>query len=122
MTDPDLVTGTPAPVAPDPVVASVRRIWADVLDAEQVPVDAGFFEIGGDSLLFIVLLERLSRFCGRELDAAELFEHGTVADQARFLTSGEGGRDAAGQDAGGRGAAAIGAHDRSRLLGRSRRA
>ncbi|GES28789.1 acyl carrier protein [Streptomyces angustmyceticus] len=65
----------------------IRLIWAEVLDQdpEDVPVDENFFEAGGDSLLFIVLLERVNRLAGREIEAAELFDHATVEAQTEFL-------------------------------------
>lgn len=88
----------------------VQRIWADVLDVDTVAPDTNFFEAGGDSLLFIVLLERINRFTGRMIDAAELFEHSTVRAQAEFLTSTTSDRQLV----------ALGARDRLRLVNRAR--
>jgi aryl carrier-like protein len=84
----------------------VRRIWSDVLDVDDVPLDVNFFEAGGDSLLFIVLVERINRVLGRELDAAELFAHGTVQSQMRMLSGPS---------------IQVEPRERSSLLGRSRR-
>ncbi|MGW1840192.1 acyl carrier protein [Streptomyces sp. BBFR2] len=71
------------------LLQQVRQIWAEVLDQDQeeVPVDVNFFEAGGDSLLFIVLLERLNRLAGSELEAAELFDYATVQAQAEYLAA-----------------------------------
>ncbi|MFE2285520.1 acyl carrier protein [Streptomyces sp. NPDC059443] len=64
-------------------------MWSEVLEAGDVPYDVNFFDAGGDSLLLIVLMERLSELTGRELDAADLFEHSTIDAQIEFLTGGD---------------------------------
>ena len=63
----------------------VRLAWAEVLDVESVPDDVNFFELGGDSLLLIVLLERLNGMTERDLEAADLFQHSTVTAQVELL-------------------------------------
>jgi hypothetical protein len=104
---------TLAPVAVgDDLLENVRLMWADILDDADVGVDVNFFDAGGDSLLFIVLLERINRFTGLALEAAELFQYSTVRDQAEFLRA----------PAEHRPAVAIAARDRKLLLGRARRA
>jgi aryl carrier-like protein len=98
-------------VAEDDLLGNVRRIWADLLDDTDVGVDVNFFDAGGDSLSFVVLLERINRFSGLELEAAELFQYSTIRDQAEFLRAP---REQ-------RATATIGARDRKLLLGRARR-
>jgi hypothetical protein len=95
----------------DDLLGNVRRIWADILDDADVGVDVNFFDAGGDSLLFVVLLERINRLSGLELEAAELFQYSTIRDQAEFL------RAPREQGA----TVAIGARDRKLLLRRARR-
>jgi hypothetical protein len=80
----------PGPAAPsagltgDPVHL-VRRAWQSVLDVEAVPLDTGFFDAGGNSMLLVMLADELADLTGRELDVAELFRHDTVVAQARLL-------------------------------------
>lgn len=103
----------PVPVATgDDLLENMRRIWADILDDADVGVDVNFFDAGGDSLLFVVLLERVNRFSGLALEAAELFQYSTVRDQAEFLRSPKEQRPTV----------AIAARDRKLLLSRARRA
>ncbi|MFC6092302.1 phosphopantetheine-binding protein [Saccharothrix lopnurensis] len=89
----------------------VRQAWAEVLDRTTVPDDVNFFEIGGDSLLLIVLLERLGGLTDRELEAADLFQHSTVRAQVELLTSPDAPRELV----------ELGATNRRGLLGRARR-
>ena len=72
----------------DDMVGAVRRVWGDVLRLEDVPLEENFFDAGGDSRALVVLYERLSALTDRPLEAADLFEHSTVAAQARLLTDG----------------------------------
>jgi hypothetical protein len=88
----------------------VRLAWAEVLDVESVPDDVNFFELGGDSLLLIVLLERLNAMTERDLEAADLFQHSTVTGQVELLTSPETKRELV----------ELGATNRRGLIGRAR--
>lgn len=88
----------------------VRLAWAEVLDVESVPDDVNFFELGGDSLLLIVLLERLNALTERDLEAADLFQHSTVTAQVELLTSPETKRELV----------ELGATNRRGLIGRAR--
>jgi aryl carrier-like protein len=88
----------------------VRLAWAEVLDVDSVPDDVNFFELGGDSLLLIVLLERLNALTERDLEAADLFQHSTVGAQVELLTSPETKRELV----------ELGATNRRGLIGRAR--
>ncbi|MEV5593195.1 acyl carrier protein [Streptomyces sp. NPDC052496] len=63
----------------------VRQAWQDVLGIDEAPLDTGFFEAGGNSMLLVMLSDELSDQTGRELEVAELFRHDTVRAQARLL-------------------------------------
>ncbi|MEU2388990.1 non-ribosomal peptide synthetase [Streptomyces sp. NPDC012461] len=71
--------GLPSFVAPrtelERVIASA---WAEALDLDEVGIEDGFFELGGDSLRSVQLLERLSR-SGIALTAAQFFQARTVS-------------------------------------------
>ncbi|MEV3987623.1 amino acid adenylation domain-containing protein [Streptomyces sp. NPDC049837] len=99
------------------LTSRVAAAWCEVLDVPDVPHDVNFFEAGGDSLLLIVLLDRLSEFTDDDIDAADLFQHSTVRAQAAFL----GGPDRAGQAESTPVAPARAAGGRGRLPARTRR-
>ncbi|HUQ61465.1 acyl carrier protein [Lentzea sp.] len=88
----------------------VREAWAEALDITpgEVPTEVSFFDAGGNSLLLLLLWERLNDLTTRDLKAADLFEHSTVLAQAEFLDGTDEPATAA-------------ASSRSALLGRSRR-
>jgi aryl carrier-like protein len=96
-------------MAEQDLLDDVRTAWAEVLDTPEVPDDVNFFDAGGDSILLIVLLDRLNALTGRALEPPDLFQHSTVRTQAALL-------------AGTTETAAAAVPDRSALLGRARRA
>ena len=59
------------------VEASLCRAFASVLGLPQVGIDDGFFALGGDSILSILLVTR-AREAGLELSAADVFQYQTV--------------------------------------------
>jgi aryl carrier-like protein len=96
------------------LIEQVRQAWADVLDvgdAAAVPLDANFLEVGGSSLLLILLWEQLHGMTGRDVKVSDLFEHSTVRAQSRLL----GGEDDHRVPNG------VGTRDRRQLFGRARR-
>ncbi|MGW2090140.1 acyl carrier protein, partial [Streptomyces sp. NPDC001880] len=64
----------------DDTLRAVRDAWAGTLavDPDDIPVDVGFFEAGGNSLLLVILSEQLADVAGRPLPVADLFQHPTV--------------------------------------------
>ncbi|MEU4985664.1 amino acid adenylation domain-containing protein [Streptomyces sp. NPDC021969] len=60
----------------------VARAFREVLGLPEVAGDAGFFDLGGDSMTAIRLLSRLRR-AGLVLTAQDVFEHPTVGALAR---------------------------------------
>ncbi|MFE7558196.1 amino acid adenylation domain-containing protein [Kitasatospora sp. NPDC057500] len=60
----------------------VARAFRDVLRLPDIATDAGFFDLGGDSIMSIQLLSRLRRV-GLVLTAQDVLEHRTVGALAR---------------------------------------
>jgi hypothetical protein len=69
-------------------IEQVRNAWAEVLDttAESVPLDVNFFEVGGTSMLLVLLGDVLSETRDEPLSVVDLFQHSTVTTQAALLT------------------------------------
>src|SRR6185436_11101714 len=69
-------------VAPrNPTEAALARIWAEVLQLEQVGVHDNFFELGGDSILTIQIVMKAKQ-AGWQITPKQLFQHQTLAELA----------------------------------------
>ncbi|WCD86983.1 Linear gramicidin synthase subunit D [Streptomyces xanthophaeus] len=94
---------------PEARIALVRSLWQEVLKTDEVADDVSFFDVGGDSLLLIVLVERMTQASGRSVKTMDIFRAGTVRGHAELLAA-----PAAAAAAG------SGASARERLLGAAR--
>jgi amino acid adenylation domain-containing protein len=75
-------------VAPrTPTEERICAVWAEVTKQDQVSVDDDFFESGGNSLMAVSLVNRLSRAFGCSLPLQILFEAPTVAQLAPIVES-----------------------------------
>ncbi|MBZ5508005.1 MAG: amino acid adenylation domain-containing protein [Acidobacteriia bacterium] len=69
-----------APRTPEEEV--LAKIWAELLQVEQVGIDDNFFELGGHSLLAMQQISRVRKVFAVELAVRELFETRTLAGLA----------------------------------------
>nr|WP_194238606.1 non-ribosomal peptide synthetase/type I polyketide synthase [Streptomyces spongiae] len=60
-------------------------IWGEFFDARPVSVSAGFFDLGGDSMLAVRLMARIQTELGRSLPLATLFSRPTIELLAEAL-------------------------------------
>jgi Phosphopantetheine attachment site len=74
-------------VTDDDLLGAVREAWAETLgiDPKDVPLEEGFFDVGGNSLLLVLLSEHLDELTSDSVRAADLFRHPTVRSQVRLL-------------------------------------
>ena len=75
-------------VAPrTPEEQALARVWGEVLHRERVGLYDNFFALGGDSILSIQVVSRMSRQ-GWRLTPRQLFEHQTLVELARVVSTG----------------------------------
>jgi acyl carrier protein len=73
-------------VAPrNPTEEQLAKMWAEVLNLEQVGIHDNFFEIGGHSLLATQLISRVNKTFQVELPLRNIFEKSTVANLAEYI-------------------------------------
>jgi amino acid adenylation domain-containing protein len=68
--------------------ARLGRIWGELLELGDVPRNADFFELGGDSLRAVTLLLNIRQTFGVDLPVESLATASTVAELARLVDSG----------------------------------
>ncbi|MFE2752887.1 amino acid adenylation domain-containing protein [Actinosynnema sp. NPDC059335] len=63
----------------------LARLWADVLEVDEVGVDDDFFELGGHSLLATVITTEIANERGTFVRARTFYENPTIAELAEHL-------------------------------------
>ncbi|WP_242527277.1 condensation domain-containing protein [Ktedonosporobacter rubrisoli] len=63
----------------------LAAIWADVLGLQQVDIHTSFFEIGGDSILCLLIVARAEQI-GLTFTPKQLFQYQTIAELATILS------------------------------------
>ncbi len=81
----DTVAGDDYAEPRTPVEARLIELWAEVTGAERVGVHDNFFDIGGHSLLGMMLVSRVKEVFNVEVGLRVLFESPTVAEFASAL-------------------------------------
>ncbi|WP_316522805.1 non-ribosomal peptide synthetase [Kitasatospora brasiliensis] len=67
------------------VEEQLAAVWSEVLGAERVGVEDGFFELGGDSIRAVTLVGALRR-AGYDVAVKDVFERRTVAGLGELIT------------------------------------
>jgi amino acid adenylation domain-containing protein len=70
-----------------PTESTLAQIWAEVLNIDRVGIYDNFFDLGGDSLLTVRLLQQISERLNYELPLASLFLNPTIESLATCLSS-----------------------------------
>jgi amino acid adenylation domain-containing protein len=66
--------------------STVAKIWIEVLNLKRVSIHDDFFDLGGNSLLSISLMEQIKKQFERELPLSTLFLNPTIEGLARTLS------------------------------------
>lgn len=78
--DPSAVRPKPSFVAPrNEVEAELARIWAEVLRLEKVGIGDRFFDLGGNSVTAIRMINRAQKSLGLRISIRNIFEQQTIA-------------------------------------------
>ncbi len=79
-------------VAPqDAIEVHLMRIWEDILDIHKIGIRNNFFELGGNSLQAVRLIDKIEHFFGKRLPLDILWHNGsTIEDMAVALRREEG--------------------------------
>ncbi|MFJ4712048.1 amino acid adenylation domain-containing protein [Streptomyces sp. NPDC088785] len=64
---------------------AVARVWCELFRTDAIDVDTDFYQLGGTSLQFTRLVNRLRKATGQDLALGDLLNATTIAAQARLL-------------------------------------
>lgn len=71
------------------LVQEISEMWTDFLDGRKVEAGDSFFEIGGNSLIGIRILDRLSQTYGVQLSVRDFYLAQTPARVAELIELGK---------------------------------
>ena len=97
--EPDWSTTVKTVAPSSPLEQQLAALWAEVLGLSAVERDAGFFELGGNSLMAIQMLTRVQRETATEVPLRQFFGEPTVAGLASLVAQAKVASDQAQSDA-----------------------
>ncbi|GAB1543928.1 hypothetical protein NUACC21_66040 [Scytonema sp. NUACC21] len=65
--------------------AAIAAIWSEVLQCERVSIYDNFFDIGGNSLLIILLNRKIHKALKTDIEIVDLFKYPTISALAQYL-------------------------------------
>ncbi|MEI5103106.1 phosphopantetheine-binding protein [Streptomyces sp. PmtG] len=78
-----------APVgAPESLVQQISALWGEHLDGREVGADDDFFELGGNSLIGIKIIDRVTEDYGVTLSVRDFYLAQTPARVAELIEQG----------------------------------
>jgi len=73
----------------NPTESTLAQIWASILNLDRVGITDNFFDLGGDSLLAVRLIDRINKQFQQDLPLSVLFLNPTVESLANRLNLGK---------------------------------
>jgi acyl carrier protein len=64
---------------------TIADVWKEALRLDKVGIHDNFFDIGGNSLHLIKVVDKLKAVLKRDIPTMAMFEHSTIRSLARYL-------------------------------------
>lgn len=64
----------------------LKRIWTETLGNPNIDMDDGFFEVGGDSILAVLTIEKVKKKYKCDLKVTHLFEYPSINKLSKFIS------------------------------------
>ncbi|MGD2085539.1 MAG: amino acid adenylation domain-containing protein [Candidatus Aminicenantes bacterium] len=64
----------------------ISRAWQEVLKLDKVGIHDKFFELGGNSMKFIQVNDRLQEYLGEDIPVVTMYQYPTIHSLARYLS------------------------------------
>jgi amino acid adenylation domain-containing protein len=64
----------------------LREIWTDILRLERVGVEDNFFDLGGNSLLGVRVIDRIEAQFGLKISVVKLYQYVNIRSMSRYLS------------------------------------
>jgi acyl carrier protein len=68
-------------------VEEVKKIWEQVLGVEDIDVTKRFYDMGGNSITLLIILDEVRKSIGLELDVADMDKFDSVTNMQQYIAS-----------------------------------
>ncbi len=68
----------------------LARLWCELLQLDEIGIDDSFFDLGGNSLAAVRMVNQYQARFGREIPPVKVFQFPTISQLAQFLDGGSG--------------------------------
>lgn len=66
-------------------VEEVKKIWEQVLGVEDIDVTKRFYDMGGNSITLLIILDEVRKSIGLELDVADMDKFDSVTNMQKYI-------------------------------------
>ena len=68
-------------------IEEVKKIWEQVLGVENIEVTKRFYDMGGNSITLLIILDEVRKSVGLELDVADMDKFDSVTNMQQYIAS-----------------------------------
>ena len=68
-------------------IEEVKKIWEQVLGVENIEVTKRFYDMGGNSITLLIILDEVWKSVGLELDVADMDKFDSVTNMQQYIAS-----------------------------------
>ncbi len=68
-------------------VEEVKKIWEQVLGVKNIDVTKRFYDMGGNSITLLIILDEVRKSIGIELDVADMDKFDSVTNMQQYIAS-----------------------------------
>lgn len=63
----------------------VAQVWCEALEMDRIDIYDDFYDLGGDSIIAMKIVNSINEYYGESIDVGSIFEHTSVHEFAAFL-------------------------------------
>ena len=68
-------------------VEEVKKIWEQVLGVKNIDVTKRFYDMGGNSITLLIILDEVRKSIGIELDVADMDKFDSLTNMQQYIAS-----------------------------------
>ena len=66
-------------------VQDIKEIWCNVLGVEDVDIQQKFYDLGGNSVMLLIILDEINQKYQMELSVSDMNQFDTVTDMTDYI-------------------------------------